>query len=105
MSDVFAHGLLGKPAAEVATRTISGAVTVLIVDDDDGYVSFVRRAFDVSTDPHIDLIQVRRLSDIAAVLRSTPVSVILLDVELPDGNGLDWLREHRADIQPAVIVI
>jgi PAS domain S-box-containing protein len=105
MSDVFAHGVLGKTAQEVAVRTVSAAVTVLIVDDDDGYVSFVRRAFDISTDPHIDLVQVRRLSDIAAVLRTTPVAVILLDIELPDGNGLEWLREHRTDLHAAVIVI
>jgi PAS domain S-box-containing protein len=105
MADVFAQGVLGRPTTEVTVKSVTATVPVLIVDDDDRYVSFVRQAFDSSTDPHIELIHVRRLSDIGPALMSAHVAVILLDVELPDGNGLEWLREHRAKVQAAVIVI
>jgi two-component system, cell cycle sensor histidine kinase and response regulator CckA len=105
MTDVFTQGVLGRPAAEVAVKAAPGTVAVLIVDDDDRYVSFVRQAFDSSTDPHIELIHVRRLSEIRPVLLSTSIAVILLDVELPDGNGLEWLRDNRSKVQAAVIVI
>jgi PAS domain S-box-containing protein len=105
MSDVFAHGVLGRPAAEVTVKSVVATVPVLIVDDDERYVSFVRQAFDSSTDPHIELMHVRRLAEIGPAVGTTPVAVILLDVELPDGNGLEWLRRHRATLEAAVIVI
>jgi len=105
MSDVFAYGLLGRPTTEITVKSSVGTVPVLIVDDDERYVSFVRQAFDSSTDPHIELVHVRRLSEIGPAVSAMPVAVILLDVELPDGNGLEWLRRHRATLDAAVIVI
>jgi PAS domain S-box-containing protein len=105
MSDVFTHGGFGRPATEVAVKSAAGTVPVLIVDDDERYVSFVRQAFDSSIDPHIELIHVRRLSEIAPALTDTHAAVILLDVELPDGNGLEWLRHNSGKLQAAVIVI
>ena len=47
----------------------------------------------------------RRLRDTAAY-RGEPYDALLVDWQLPDGSGLDWLREQRArgDATPAVML-
>ena len=44
-----------------------------------------------SSKPRIELEHVRCLRDILPALERQPFAVILLDVNLPDGNGLTWL--------------
>jgi two-component system cell cycle sensor histidine kinase/response regulator CckA len=107
MTDVSHHSALGRPAVDTAVTTapVPAPVSVLIVDDDERYVSFVSQAFETNTDSRIQLIHVRRLSEIWHVLRATAISVVLLDVELPDGNGLEWLRQNRSRLESAVIVL
>jgi PAS domain S-box-containing protein len=80
-------------------------VSVLIVDDDAAYVDFVRHIFDDAKPLRFELIHVTRLSEILPALASGGISVVLLDINLPDGNGLEWLRAHRSDVQAAVIVL
>lgn len=81
------------------------AITVLIVDDDDAYVRLIRHVFARTVNPQFDLLHVRYLSDVLPAIERTDVSVILLDVNLPDGNGIEWLREHRTRLSAAVIVL
>src|SRR5215210_3335999 len=104
MTDVSPH-TFRRPAVDTTVATAPATVSVLIVDDDDRYVSFVGQAFESSPDSDIQLIHVRRLSEIWRVLRTTPIAVVLLDVELPDGNGLEWLRQNRSRLESAVIVL
>jgi PAS domain S-box-containing protein len=80
-------------------------VSVLIVDDDAAYVEFVRQTFEQARTHRFDLVHVTRLSQILPTLASGHISVVLLDVDLPDGNGLEWLRQHRSHTQAAVIVL
>ena len=82
-----------------------GSVSVLIVDDDDAYVGFIRQVFEETKSLHFDLHHVKRLAHILPALESGRFSVVLLDVDLPDGNGLEWLRANRSRVQAAVIVL
>jgi two-component system, cell cycle sensor histidine kinase and response regulator CckA len=81
------------------------SVSVLIVDDDEAYVDFIRHVFDEAKILHFDLLHVTRLAHVLPALESGRVSVVLLDVNLPDGNGLEWLRANRSRVQAAVIVL
>ena len=81
------------------------SVSVLIVDDDAAYVDFIRTVFEESKALLFELIHVTRLSQVLPALAATPISVVLLDVNLPDGNGLEWLRANRLRVQAAVIVL
>src|SRR5688500_5770281 len=74
-------------------------------DDDEAYTRYVEHVFARTLSPHLNLVHVRRLRDVMPALVKTPVSVILLDVQLPDGDGLQWLREHRSRLNAAVIVL
>jgi two-component system cell cycle sensor histidine kinase/response regulator CckA len=81
------------------------AVSVLIVDDDRAYVDFIRTVFDEAKPLQFELHHVTRLAHVLPALQSGGISVVLLDVNLPDGNGLEWLRANRSRIQAAVIVL
>jgi two-component system, cell cycle sensor histidine kinase and response regulator CckA len=85
--------------------TSPGSVSVLIVDDDEAYVDFIRHVFDEAKTLHFDLLHVTRLAHVLPALEAGRVSVVLLDVNLPDGNGLEWLRANRSRVQAAVIVL
>ena len=49
--------------------------------------------------------QCRTLKDAREVLRAREVALILLDVNLPDGNGIDFVREVREKCQTPVLLI
>ena len=80
-------------------------IHVLIVDDDTAYANFVRDAFLESRGARFALEHVGRLSDVLPALERRPATVILLDINLPDGNGLVWLSSHWEDVSGAVLVL
>lgn len=80
-------------------------VSVLIVDDDKAYVDFLRAAFALAEGTRLDLAHVSRLGDVLPALKKKPATVVLLDINLPDGNGLAWLRVNRSRVDSAVIVL
>src|SRR5688572_32997859 len=80
-------------------------IAVLLVDDDDQYAGFVRSVFEETSNPVVELQHVRYLRDVLPTLETHNFSVILLDVNLPDGNGLSWLRANRERLEAAVVVL
>jgi PAS domain S-box-containing protein len=83
----------------------SDAVRVLIADDDLGYVHFLRRILADTKGQQFDVEHVTYLSRILPALHEQRSAVLLLDIHLPDGNGLEWLNAHRADVDAAVVVM
>jgi len=80
-------------------------IAVLLVDDDDHYAGFVRSVFEETSNLVVELQHVRYLRDVFPTLESHNFSVILLDVNLPDGNGLSWLRANHERLEAAVVVL
>jgi two-component system OmpR family response regulator len=76
---------------------------ILLIEDHAGLGQAVREQ--LADDGHaVDWMQ--RLADADASLRSTSYDLILLDLILPDGQGLDFLRKRRAggDTTPVIIL-
>lgn len=76
---------------------------VLLIEDAPGLGQAVREQ--IAEDGHaVDWVQ--RLAQAEASTRSTPYDLILLDLMLPDGRGLDFLRQRRraGDTTPVIIL-
>lgn len=76
---------------------------VLLVEDDETLGAAVRDQ--MTADAHaVDWMQ--RLDDAYEAVRTAPYDLILLDLRLPDGRGLDFLRMRRGggDATPVIIL-
>ncbi|MFT0548648.1 response regulator [Allopusillimonas ginsengisoli] len=76
---------------------------VLLIEDTDGLGQAVREQ--IADDGHaVDWVQ--RLDHAALSVKSTDYDLVLLDLGLPDGLGLDFLRSRRAagDLTPVIIL-
>jgi len=83
---------------------------ILLVEDDDLNQRLVRTVLARSGDPVLRgacLVQAASLAEARAALASGAVDVVLLDMNLPDGNGLSLAAEGRraGSGGPAVVVL
>ena len=81
---------------------------ILVLDDDLVNRSLVRAILSRTTEAPIDgaaILEAASLAEARAVLASEPVDLLLLDVHLPDGLGLDLAAELRARSGPRPAVL
>lgn len=75
---------------------------VLIVDDEEG----IRFGFSrYLTKAGYSVREASTLSEARDSLTSHGVDAVLLDLNLPDGNGLDWIQELRGSLPGVAIVV
>lgn len=65
----------------------------LLVVDDEPHIGLVLRPFLEQLGYRVSL--ARTLTEARSALRATPADGLLLDLHLPDGSGLDLLRDLR----------
>ncbi|SCH71231.1 Transcriptional regulatory protein YycF [uncultured Clostridium sp.] len=75
---------------------------LLIVEDDKKLNEGIRLA--LKNDSYI-FYQCRTLQEARQILNKDSVTLILLDVNLPDGNGIDFVREIRKNSQVPIILL
>ena len=76
----------------------AAALRILAVDDDPVNLSLIRAIVHRAADPAIRgavLREAQSLGEARRVLASEPIDILLLDVHLPDGLGLDLAAEVR----------
>jgi PAS domain S-box-containing protein len=73
---------------------------VLLIEDTPADAQLIQ---DILRSPSFEVTPVERLSDALAMLRSTHVDVILLDLMLPDRHGAETLHKQAAGI-PIVVI-
>lgn len=79
----------------------TSTANVLIVDDD----SQIARTLDMAlTSWKYECVQAGTLANAAKLLKTEEPQIVLLDIELPDGSGLDFLKEIK-EFNPETIVI
>lgn len=85
------------------------AVRILHVEDQDLNRRLVRAILERATDPRLRSTILDEAPDLETARSSLAANlpdVVLLDVRLPDGNGLDFLRELRSEhSSPRVVVM
>jgi two-component system KDP operon response regulator KdpE len=82
---------------------------VLLVEDEELNRALVRAILSRATEPSVrdaDLVEAGSLAGARDALTATDVDLVLLDVNLPDGNGLDLAAELTgAPSRPTVIAL
>lgn len=74
--------------------------TVLLVEDEEPNRALLRAVMARATDPRLQGLTLLEAPDLAtarALLASNQVDLVLLDVRLPDGNGLSLISEVDKD--------
>ena len=75
---------------------------ILIVEDDRALGDGVRLALQ---QPELEAVLCRSLAEARTALESRPFHLAVLDVNLPDGSGLDLLRQIRQSSSLPVILL
>ena len=68
--------------------------SVIVVDDDADIRGLI---VDQLRQENYDLLSASNLAELRQALRDQPVDLIVLDLNLPDGDGLSLCRELRAE--------
>jgi signal transduction histidine kinase/DNA-binding response OmpR family regulator len=95
------------PASEAGpagTDSAGRPARILLVDDDELNRALVRAALTRCTDPLPAAARLLEAADLAAaraILAEGPVDIVLLDIRLPDGNGLELAAELSRSGNPA----
>ena len=77
-------------AAECSRSDRVGAEAVLVVDDEAGLRRLVRRCLEPEG---IEILEAASIAEAREQTRARDVDLVLLDLSLPDGDGLDLCRE------------
>ena len=86
----------------------AGRSVILYVEDEAPNRALLRAVVERASDPTVrtsTLLEAPDLATARQVLSSEPVDLVLLDVRLPDGNGLDLARDIRQGDGPRPEVI
>jgi sigma-B regulation protein RsbU (phosphoserine phosphatase) len=83
----------------------SQRVKILLVEDDADDVWILRNLLGDRWDGPFDLIQVESLQTALAHCRRTPIDVMLLDLSLPDSQGLETFLTAYANVGEVPIVV
>jgi len=78
---------------------------LLLVEDNDGDARLLREMFNEDGSPNIELTHVMSLAEADSYLSEREVDVILLDLGLPDGQGLGAVRRARAAAPRVPLVV
>jgi two-component system, OmpR family, KDP operon response regulator KdpE len=91
-----------------STESTESALRILAVDDDPVNRSLIRAIVSRATDVSIrgaTLHEATNLAEARNVLGREAIDILLLDVHLPDGLGLDLAAELRHDGRPGPAIV
>src|SRR5882724_9933158 len=77
---------------------------VLVVEDNTADVILLRQMFHKESTRSFDLVHLKTMSGALEHLKKGGVDIVLLDLGLPDGHGMDTIRRVKA-VAPEVPVI
>jgi len=95
---------LAEPVPGAQPLVMAERIRVGLVDDHPVVMGGLEAAFAVA--PDIELVaRAATLAQAASILERQDVDVVLLDIRLPDGNGLELLARTMNRPRPAIIVL
>jgi diguanylate cyclase (GGDEF)-like protein/PAS domain S-box-containing protein len=98
-------GYKGQVVAAKAKRMSEKSIKVLLlVEDNHGDARLLREMFNEQGSHETELTHVECMGDAEQHLASSPVDIILLDLGLPDAQGLEAVRRARA-VAPSIPLV
>ena len=95
--------------AMIAAGGTGVGATVLLVEDEPRNRALVEAVLSRATDERLQAARILEAPDVATAWHhldgGVAIDIILLDVRLPDGNGLDLAREIHARPSPPPILV
>jgi signal transduction histidine kinase len=82
-----------------------GAIRLLLVEDNPGDAGLLRESLAELSGPAFDVSHAARLSEAVTRLRAAPFDVVLLDLSLPDSQGLDTVSAVHTEAPRTPIVV
>jgi len=80
-------------------------IAILLVEDNPADATWIAEMLAEATTVQFSVMHANRLSDALACLREKPFDIILLDLSLPDGSGLDTVIQAHAAVPTIPIVV
>ena len=83
-------------------------IRVLLVEDEPVNRALVRAIIaraDPATVPEVDLVEAATMADARSMLAGGSFDAVLVDVRLPDGNGLDLIGEIRQREREVKVIV
>jgi signal transduction histidine kinase len=81
------------------------ALQVLLVEDNSGDARLLREMFGTEKEGSFELTHVLHLSEALTLLARGGIDIVLLDMGLPDGHGLDTVRRARAAAPKVPLIV
>jgi two-component system, OmpR family, KDP operon response regulator KdpE len=81
---------------------------VLLIEDEPANRALVRAIIaraDRATVPEVDLVEAATMADARSMLAGGSFDAVLVDVRLPDGNGLDLIGEIREREREVKVIV
>ncbi len=79
-------------------------IKILLIDDDEVDCMFLKRSIK-SSGFNAEIITVTNMADGLAELKKSSFHCIFLDYNLPDTNGLDFLKNHQVEINGSPVIV
>ena len=97
MSAVNAHSEIRNPKSEI--------IRVLLIEDSPGYAEIVKIMLDKIADARFDVVCARRLLEGLQCLSTGEIDVVLLDLKLPDSQGIDTFDRVYAQAPRVPVIV
>jgi len=89
----------------IVQKLPSKLIRVLLIEDNPGYSEVIRIMLEKVRDARFDVVSDKRLSDGLQSLRDKSVDVVLLDLKLPDSQGIDTFDKVHAVAPDLPIIV
>lgn len=77
---------------------------ILLVEDEPAHAKLVRRSLSAHSPPY-ELTVVTRLSEVPAALETLTPDLLLVDLFLPDGHGVELVEELASQLQFPIVIL
>lgn len=93
-----------KPLSSGKAAFTQQPLHLLLVEDEQAHAELIQRALQQQTIP-IQLVVVRSFREAREYLYTTTPDLVITDIKLPDGNGIELLAQQKAGAPPFPVIV